>query len=88
LTPIEGLIDGIIYKITVEKAMELASYQPRFIVDQVVATCRFLGDDPHFEPRFIEYALNNLKVKRHSLPAQPSPVAAPTSEELDVARRA
>jgi hypothetical protein len=24
---------------------------------------------PHFEPRFIDYALNNLKVRRNSPPA-------------------
>ncbi len=54
----------IAYKITQEKKLELAAFQPRFIVDQVVAACRFMGQQPHFEPRFIEYALNNLKVHR------------------------
>jgi hypothetical protein len=72
LTPPDGLIDSIVYKITQEKNLELAAYQPRFIVDQVVATCRFMGQKPHFEPRFIDYAVNNLKVRRHSPPAQPS----------------
>jgi hypothetical protein len=37
---------------------------PRFIIDQIVATCRFMGQTPHFEPRFIDYALDNLRVKR------------------------
>ena len=32
-------------------------------MDQVVATCRFLGQ-PHFEPRFIDYAMDNLRVRR------------------------
>jgi energy-coupling factor transporter ATP-binding protein EcfA2 len=71
VTPPNGLIDIIIYKLTKEKGLELAAYQPKFIVDQVVATCRFMGQEPHFEPRFIEYALNNLKVHRHSPPAAP-----------------
>jgi hypothetical protein len=44
--------------------MNLAAFQPKFIVDQVVATCRFMGQAPHFEPRFIDYALNNLRVHR------------------------
>jgi hypothetical protein len=52
-----------------EKHLDFAAYQPRFIVDQVVATCRFMGETPHFEPRFIEYAIDNLRVKR-SAPAQ------------------
>ena len=55
--------DYIVLKLATEKRMELAAYQPRFIVDQVVATCRFMGDLPHFEPRFIDYALNNLRVR-------------------------
>ena len=28
---------------TLEKGLEFAAYHPRFIVDQVVATCRFMG---------------------------------------------
>jgi hypothetical protein len=28
-----------------------------------------MGQTPHFEPRFIDYALNNLKVHRSSPPA-------------------
>jgi len=54
----------ILREITEGKGLELAAYQPRFIVDQVMATCRFLRQPPRFEPRFIEYALNNLKVRR------------------------
>lgn len=54
----------IVHMVTVEKGLELAAYHPRFIVDQVVATCRFMGQTPHFEPRFIEYAINNLRVKQ------------------------
>jgi len=53
----------IVEKITQEKGLELAAYHPRFIVDQVVATCRFMGEAVHFEPRFIDYAIDNLRVK-------------------------
>ena len=57
------LFDHIVHQITEEKGLELAAYHPRFIVDQVVATCRFMGEPVHFEPRFIDYAINNLRVK-------------------------
>jgi hypothetical protein len=57
---------AIVHMVIVEKGLELAAYHPRFIVDQVVATCRFMGEAPHFEPRFIEYAINNLRVKRNT----------------------
>jgi hypothetical protein len=78
ITPPTDLFDFIVDKITKEKGLELAAYQPRFIVDQVVATCRFMGLPAHFEPRFIDYALDNLRVHRQApskSPAPPSPSA-------------
>jgi energy-coupling factor transporter ATP-binding protein EcfA2 len=63
--PLPGeVFDYIVSKLKTDKGMNLAAFQPKFIVDQVVATCRFMGQTPHFEPRFIEYALNNLRVHR------------------------
>ncbi|HUY82218.1 MAG TPA: hypothetical protein VMU92_10895 [Acidobacteriaceae bacterium] len=67
-----AVFDRIVYKVTVEKQLELAGYHPRFIVDQVVAMCRFLGEDSHFEPRFIDYAVDNLRV-RHASEAKVAP---------------
>jgi hypothetical protein len=63
-------------QVTQEKGLEPAAYHPRFIVDQVVATCRFVGQAPHFDPRFIEYAVNNLRVKRPAESKAPSGTAA------------
>ncbi|MFZ0663951.1 MAG: hypothetical protein WAM66_14775 [Acidobacteriaceae bacterium] len=60
----EKILDLIIHKITSEKGLELAAFHPKFITDQVVATCRFTGQEPHFEPRFIDYAIDNLRVRR------------------------
>jgi energy-coupling factor transporter ATP-binding protein EcfA2 len=75
----EEAFDSIVYKIEKEKGLELAAYQPKFIVDQVVATCRFMERVPQMEPRFIEYALDNLRVHRgattHSA-SQPEPQPA------------
>jgi len=67
----DDIFNLICYKVVKEKNLDLAAFQPRFIVDQVVAACRFIGIKPHFEPRFIEYALNNLKVHRIS-PSAPT----------------
>jgi len=53
----------IVHKVIVEKELELAAYHPRFVVDQVVSTCRFMGKAPHLDHRFIEYAIDNLRVK-------------------------
>jgi hypothetical protein len=71
----DDLFNLIVYKVRHDKGLELASFQPRFIVDQVVATCRFMGQTLHFEPKYIDYALNNLKVNRN---ANPTPTAAST----------
>jgi hypothetical protein len=68
----DEVFDHIVHKVTVEKGLELAAYQPKFIVDQVVATCRFMGDAAHFEPRFVDYAIDNLRTKRHGPPAATS----------------
>jgi hypothetical protein len=76
LTMPDEVFDSIVRMITEEKGLELAAYHPRFIVDQVLATCRFMGKAPHFEPRFIEYAINNLRVKQGSAAKAPKSTAA------------
>jgi energy-coupling factor transporter ATP-binding protein EcfA2 len=62
--------ETIVYKIRNEKGLELAAFQPRFIVDQVAATCRFMQQPPHFEPRFLNYALDNLCVNESEAGAE------------------
>ncbi len=66
LTLSDETFKAIVHELTVERGVELAGYQPRFIVDQVVATCRFMGQTPHFERRFVDYAIANLHVRRKS----------------------
>ncbi|HEX3891963.1 MAG TPA: hypothetical protein VHW46_05280 [Terracidiphilus sp.] len=60
----EDVFNSIVRKLRDEKDLDFAAYQPKFIVDQIVATCRFMGQPCHFEPRYIDYALDNLRVKR------------------------
>jgi hypothetical protein len=69
LTLADDVFESIVAKITRGKGLDLAAFHPKFIVDQVVATCRFVGKPPHFEPRFIDYAIDNLRVRR-SAPAK------------------
>jgi hypothetical protein len=66
----DEVFHSIVRKLRDEKEMEFAAYQPKFIIDQIVATCRFMGQPAHFEPRYIDYALDNLRVKR-SVAAKP-----------------
>jgi hypothetical protein len=74
----DATFELIAHKVTEERGIDLASFQPRFIVDQVVSTCKFMGQPSHFELRYIEYALNNLKVHR-TAPPNPNPTAAITA---------
>jgi hypothetical protein len=60
----EEILRYIVEGVTIGKGLELAAYQPRFIMDQVVATCRFMEQPPRLEKRYIDYALDNLRVKR------------------------
>lgn len=60
----DDVFESIVRKLRDEKQMDFAAYMPKFVVDQVVATCRFMGQPSHYEPRYIDYALDNLRVKQ------------------------
>ena len=72
LTLPDEVFDGIVHNICTEKGIDLAAYQPRFIVDQVVASCRFMQESACLEPRYITYALDNLRVRRQDAKAPPA----------------
>ena len=68
LTLRDDVFNFIVYMVKEEMGLDLAAYHPRFIVDQVVATCRFLGQNPELKSPYIDYAINNLGVRRKSKP--------------------
>ncbi len=59
----ERLIDYVIADLTERRKFPLASYQPKFIIDQVKAACRFEGVETQLRPEFITMALSNLYTK-------------------------
>ena len=59
----ERLIDYVIADLTERRKFPLASYQPKFIIDQVKAACRFAGVETQLRPEFITMALSNLYTK-------------------------
>jgi hypothetical protein len=77
----DGFFDAIVYKIREEKQLELACFQPRFVIEQVAASCRFMEQPPTLEPRFLNYAIDNLRV-RSSVPAA-QPAEAPMQQAAD-----
>jgi hypothetical protein len=62
----DEMFDFIVHKIRDEKQLDLAAFQPRFLMEQVVASCRFMERPVQLDPRFLNYAIDNLRVKRNS----------------------
>jgi hypothetical protein len=47
-----------------ESQAPLAYFQPKFIIEQVLATCKFEGVRPQFTKDYVEDALCNLFIKK------------------------
>jgi hypothetical protein len=59
----EEMAQFVITELRENNDFPLASYQPKFIVDQVRAACKFRGIQPQFRAEFVERALKNLFTK-------------------------
>lgn len=60
--------DFIVEELTQRRGMPLANYQPGFLVDQVLAFCRFLRCPPTFEREMLDFAIGNLCVAEPTKP--------------------
>lgn len=60
----DGVINRVMHSLTETHGLELAAFQSRFIIEQVVAGCRFRGLTPDFLPDLLDYAVGNLSVGR------------------------
>ena len=52
----------VVDELTVRRGVELACYQPKFIVDQVVAACKFDGREAAMDSDTVAQAISNLYV--------------------------
>ncbi|HSZ75595.1 MAG TPA: hypothetical protein VK779_12310, partial [Rhizomicrobium sp.] len=59
----DQVIDFVIAELCDKNDFPLAGFQPKFIIDQVKAACKFEGLTPQFRPDFIRMALGNLYTK-------------------------
>jgi len=80
ITLTDEVFDSIVYKIREEKKLDLAAFQPRFLLEQVVASCRFMEQAVTLEPRFLNYAIDNLRVKRNSPVAENGEAGQPAED--------
>ena len=60
----DEIFDFVCQEITERKRMRLARYQPGFLVEQLVTSCRYLGIKPRFDRRLLDHAISNLRVNR------------------------
>lgn len=56
----DEIIDLVIKVLREDNDFPLASYQPKFIIDQARAACKFDGVTPQLRPELISMALDNL----------------------------
>jgi len=82
----DDIFKYMVYMIRQEKGLELAGFQPIFIVDQVEATCRFLGIKPELKSPYIDFAINNLRVRKPQDPRRDQGANAPPAQKQTGAR--
>ena len=73
----DGMAEFALRELVERRGIEIAAYQPDFIVQQVILNCEFEGSEPHFEERLIEAAIANIQVKRYQPPKTAAPSAPP-----------
>jgi len=64
VTPTELELDQMVHTLTVTHGLALAAFQPRFLLEQIVAACRFTGQSHALHPDMVERAVSNLTVGR------------------------
>jgi len=77
----DDIFQYVLDALTVRNSYTLACYQPRFIVDQVIATCKYEGVAPAYSIERVQFALDNLYTR--SAPgsdAEAQPAAEPAME--------
>jgi hypothetical protein len=76
----DEIVDFVIHHLRVEHDFQLASYQPKFVIDQVRSACKFEGIAPQFRMDLVAMALGNLFTKDtpgfRDREARPAPLEA------------
>jgi hypothetical protein len=62
----EDILEFVAREMIDNLGIEIAAYQPDFIINQVILICEFEGVTPHFEDRLIKSAISNIQVEREA----------------------
>jgi len=60
----DGQIESVERALTQEYGLDLAAFQPRFLIEQIIASARFRGETPTLSPETMAMAMDNLVVGR------------------------
>ena len=86
----QSVIDAIANEIDSWPDVSIAGYQPKFIIEQIQAACRFAKIPFEFKPQYINMALNNLHARDKTVDAitEETLVAAKTQRPQATSHRA
>lgn len=56
----EEILEIVVNELQVKNSFDLACYQPKFIIDQVISACKYQGIAPIFKEELVVDALKNL----------------------------
>ncbi|TNE34511.1 MAG: AAA family ATPase [Alphaproteobacteria bacterium] len=56
----DDVLDMVIEELQVKNRFDLACYQPKFIIDQIIAACKYEGSEPYVSKELVTDALKNL----------------------------
>ncbi len=63
MTSDEAIFDFAIEQLQTKYSQQLSFYQPKFIVDQIFANCRYAGGEPQLTKEGVADALENVSAK-------------------------
>jgi len=66
----DAIFDYVVHELCDTLKKPLACYQPKFIVDQVIAACKYEGIEPTFNQDYVADALSNLYVQNSAYVGQ------------------
>ena len=56
----EEVLDTVIEELQVNNSFDLACYQPKSIIEQIISACKYQGSDPYISKELVVDALKNL----------------------------
>ena len=79
----DDVFEYVVHQLSVKNSFHLAYYQPKFIIDQVLAECKYKNIPPKFTKKRINAALQNLYVHIEMDDPGPCEPAQPAAAQVE-----